>query len=100
MLQVFLSFLQSLHYDLFCNFLTYQYQYSIRGKRSENCKIKKYSRIGALRRKQNIWVRKQRIYFKQKTQKEGDADDLVDTDTSTDTDMSETNKRDHGEESE
>ena len=35
-----------------------------------------------------------------KTQKEGYADDLVDTDTGTDTDMSETNKRDHSEECE
>ena len=36
--------------------------------------------------------------FSKKTQKEGDADDLVDTNTGTDTDMSETYKRDHGEE--
>ena len=33
-----------------------------------------------------------------KTQEEGDADDLVNTDTGTDTDISETYKRDHSEE--
>ena len=36
------------------------------------------------------------LILTKKTQKEGDADDLVDT--GTDTDMSETNKRDHSEE--
>ena len=42
------------------------------------------------------------LILSKKTQKEGDADDLVDTDTDTDTDtdMSETNRRDHGEKSE
>ena len=32
------------------------------------------------------------LILSKKTQKEGDADDLVDTNTDTDTDMSETNK--------
>ena len=36
------------------------------------------------------------LILSNKTQKEGDADDLVDT--GTDTDMSETNKRDHSDE--
>ena len=42
------------------------------------------------------------LILRRKTQKEGDADDLVDTDTNTDTDtdISETNKIDHGDESE
>ena len=38
------------------------------------------------------------LILNKKTQKEGDDDDLVDTDTGTDTDMSETYKRDHSEE--
>ena len=38
------------------------------------------------------------LILSKKTQKEGDADDLVDTNTGTDTGMSETYKRDHSEE--
>ena len=40
------------------------------------------------------------LLLSRKTQKEGNADDLVDTDTGTDTDMSETKKRDHSDECE
>ena len=38
------------------------------------------------------------LILSRKTQKEGGDDDLVDTDTGTDTDMSETYKRDNSEE--
>ena len=40
------------------------------------------------------------LILSKKTQKEGDADDIVDTHTGTDTDISENNKRDHSEECE
>ena len=53
--------------------------------------------MGHLEENKTDELESEELILSKKTQKEGDADDLVDTDTGTDTDMSETNKRDHSE---
>ena len=55
---------------------------------------KKIYRFGALRRKQKIWIKNQKLSLSKNKQIEGDGDDLVDTDAGTDTDMSENNSGD------
>ena len=54
--------------------------------------------LGHSEEKKTDELESEELILSKKTQKEGDADDLVDTDTGTDTDISETYKRDHSEE--
>ena len=61
-------------------------------------RTKKYYKIGALGRKQNRWSGKRNLFLSNKSQKERNPDDIVDTKTVTD--MSETINRDHSEECE
>ena len=60
-------------------------------------KNKNVLELGHSKREKTDELESEELILSRKTQKEGGDDDLVDTGTGTDTDMSETYKRDHSE---